>query len=118
LGFRFVSPISISSVFHGFIGLGMGRKNMLRWLLIWHSTIWAIWNSQNEVIFVRRTVSVESLMDKVKLSTWKWYLALKTLITYVPSISGRCNQFCVGADSAVSDWPKNYGAMCIFLQHI
>jgi hypothetical protein len=28
LGFLFVSPISISSVFQGFIGLGMGRKNV------------------------------------------------------------------------------------------
>jgi hypothetical protein len=154
LGFRFVSPISISSVFHGFIGLGMGRKNMLRWLLIWHSTIWAIWNSQNEVIFARRTVYVESLVDKVKLSSWKWYnlvtpapslsgrtirmmsslreelflsnlwrirwnfnrgsdIWLKTPVTPAPSMSGRCNPSCVGADS--SRWTAGCGFCCILV---
>ncbi|GAU24945.1 hypothetical protein TSUD_311800 [Trifolium subterraneum] len=50
-------------------------KNMLGWLLIWHATVWAIWNSLNGVIFARGTVSVESLVDKVKLSSWKWYMA-------------------------------------------
>ncbi|PNX68911.1 anthocyanin 3'-O-beta-glucosyltransferase, partial [Trifolium pratense] len=40
----------------------------------WHATVWAIWNSRNDVIFARGTVSVESLVDKVKLSSWKWHL--------------------------------------------
>ncbi|GAU39871.1 hypothetical protein TSUD_69190 [Trifolium subterraneum] len=80
LGFRFVSPMSISSVLQGFLALGLGRKNKLGWLLIWHATVWAIWNSRNDVIFARETVSVEylvgtvsveSLVDKVKLSSWK-----------------------------------------------
>ncbi|GAU20711.1 hypothetical protein TSUD_231250 [Trifolium subterraneum] len=75
LDFRFVSPPSISSVFQGFPGFGVGRKIRLEWLLIWHATVWTIWNSQNDVIFARGTVSVESLVDKVKLSSWKWYLA-------------------------------------------
>ncbi|GAU20655.1 hypothetical protein TSUD_230690 [Trifolium subterraneum] len=62
-------------VFQGFLALGLGRKNRLRWLLIWHATVWTIWNSRNDIIFARGTVSVESLVDKVKLSSWKWYLA-------------------------------------------
>ncbi|GAU45061.1 hypothetical protein TSUD_198490 [Trifolium subterraneum] len=75
LGFRFVSPPSISSVFQGFLGFRVGRKIRLEWLLIWHATVWTIWNSRNDVIFARGTVSVESLVDKVKFSSWKWYLA-------------------------------------------
>jgi hypothetical protein len=75
LDFQFVSPVSIISVFQGFIGSGRGRKNRLGWLLIWHATVWAMWNSQNDVIFARGTVCVDSLVDKVKLSSWKWYLA-------------------------------------------
>ncbi|GAU18667.1 hypothetical protein TSUD_125000 [Trifolium subterraneum] len=75
LGFHFVSPMSIRGVFQGFLALGLGRKSRLGWLLIWHATVWAIWNSQNDVIFASGTVSVESLVDKVNLSSWKWYLA-------------------------------------------
>jgi hypothetical protein len=29
----------------------------------------------NDLIFVRGTVSVESLAEKMKLSSWKWYMA-------------------------------------------
>ncbi|GAU18147.1 hypothetical protein TSUD_248480 [Trifolium subterraneum] len=67
--------MSIRCVFQGFLAHGLGRKNRLGWLLIWHATVWAIWNSRNDVTFARGTVSVESLVNKVKLSSWKWYLA-------------------------------------------
>jgi hypothetical protein len=53
----------------------LGRKIRLGWLLIWHATVWAIWNSWNNIIFARWTVSVNSLVDKVKLSLWNRYLA-------------------------------------------
>jgi hypothetical protein len=39
LDFPFVSPMSIISVFQGFLALGLGRKIRLGWLLIWHATV-------------------------------------------------------------------------------
>ncbi|PNY02514.1 hypothetical protein L195_g025825 [Trifolium pratense] len=68
-----------------------------------------IWNSQNHVIFARGTVSVESLVDKVKLSSCKWYLA-KNPGNAAPSISGRYNRSCVGADSGM------WAAGCVLVQ--
>ncbi|MCH80102.1 LINE-1 reverse transcriptase like [Trifolium medium] len=54
---------------------GVGRKSRLGCVLIWHAAVWTIWNSRNDLIFAQGTVSVESLVDKVKLSSWKWFLA-------------------------------------------
>ncbi|GAU37373.1 hypothetical protein TSUD_22470 [Trifolium subterraneum] len=65
--------------------------------VVWHAAVWSIWLSQNDLIFTRGTVSIESLVDKVKLSSWKWFLA-KNLVTPAPSMSGRCNQLCAGSD--------------------
>ncbi|GAU22757.1 hypothetical protein TSUD_129690 [Trifolium subterraneum] len=44
------------------------------WMLIWHAVIWSIWNSRNDLIFTGESTSVEYLVDKVKLFSWKWYL--------------------------------------------
>ncbi|GAU42449.1 hypothetical protein TSUD_247910 [Trifolium subterraneum] len=69
LGFELVSPNNISNLFEWFLGLGMGRKSRLGWLLIWHAAVWSIWISRNDLIFDRGTISIESLVDKVKLSS-------------------------------------------------
>ncbi|GAU42213.1 hypothetical protein TSUD_375620 [Trifolium subterraneum] len=76
LGFQFFSPNSITSLFEGFLGISMNRKFRLGWMLVWHAAVWAIWNSRNDIIFARGTVSiVDTLVEKVKLSSWKWFLA-------------------------------------------
>jgi hypothetical protein len=68
LGIQFVSPYGISRFLHAFLGPGLVRKNKLLWLLIWHATVWFIWDSRNNLIFTTGTVFVDSLVDKVKLS--------------------------------------------------
>ncbi|GAU43075.1 hypothetical protein TSUD_194290 [Trifolium subterraneum] len=39
LGFELVSPSSIASLFEWFLGLGVGTKSRLGWLLIWHVAV-------------------------------------------------------------------------------
>ncbi|GAU30313.1 hypothetical protein TSUD_211700 [Trifolium subterraneum] len=78
LGFELVSPNRIASLFEWFLGLGVCRKSRLGWLLIWHAAVWSIWISRNDLIFARGTISVESLIDKVKLSSYKCFLAKNT----------------------------------------
>ncbi|MCH81827.1 hypothetical protein A2U01_0002620 [Trifolium medium] len=41
--------------------------------------------------------SIDTLVEKLKLSSWKWFLA-KILVNPTPSMSGRCNLSCAGAD--------------------
>jgi len=34
----------------------------------------AVWISRNDIIFAGGTPSVDLLVDRVKLSSWKWFL--------------------------------------------
>jgi hypothetical protein len=54
--------------------MGKSRKDRTWWLLIWHTIVWAIWNSWSDVLFSEGTFSAECLVDRVKLLSWKWFL--------------------------------------------
>jgi hypothetical protein len=43
LGKEYVSPNSITQVFEGFFGLGVGRRVQLGMTLVWHAVVWTIW---------------------------------------------------------------------------
>jgi hypothetical protein len=45
LGFELVPPRGILGLFEGFLGMGQSTKDRTEWLLIWHTIVWAIWNS-------------------------------------------------------------------------
>jgi hypothetical protein len=74
LGFELVPPHGILGLFESFLGMGKSRKNRTAWLLIWHTIVWTIWNSRNDVLFLEWTFSVECLVDTMKLLSWKWFL--------------------------------------------
>jgi hypothetical protein len=74
LGKEYVSPNSITQVFEGFFGLGVGRRVQLGMTLVWHAVVWTIWTYRNDTIFVGGSSTIENLVDKVKLSSWKWFL--------------------------------------------
>ncbi|GAU37888.1 hypothetical protein TSUD_395720 [Trifolium subterraneum] len=70
LGVEYVSPNSIMQVFESFFGLGVGCRVRLGFILVWHAVVWTIWTSQNDIIFA----GGYSVVDRVKLSSWKWIL--------------------------------------------
>ncbi|KAK2352608.1 hypothetical protein QL285_090337 [Trifolium repens] len=74
LGIEFVSPDSIMQVFESFSGLGVRRRVRLGMLLVWHAVVWTIWTFRNDNIFVGGLSTIGNLIDKVKLSSWKWFL--------------------------------------------
>jgi hypothetical protein len=74
LGVEWVSPRGIHECFKVFLGMGMSRENNLRWMLIWQTIVWTIWNFRNNVFFPKGTFSSECLINRVKLSSWKWFL--------------------------------------------
>jgi hypothetical protein len=45
LGIELVPRRGILGLFEGFLGMGKSRKDRTWWLLIWHTIVWAIWNS-------------------------------------------------------------------------
>jgi hypothetical protein len=74
VGIEFVSPNSITQVFESFLGLGGGRRVRLGLILVWHAFVWTIWISQNDIIFAGGSSSIDTLVDKVKLFSWKWFI--------------------------------------------
>jgi hypothetical protein len=74
LGRDFVLPNSIGQVFESFLSLGVGRQGRLGMLLVWHALVWSIWTVRNDIIFASGASSVATVVDKVKLSSWKWFL--------------------------------------------
>lgn len=43
--------------------------------LIWHTTIWAIWKSINNIIFNNGSMEVGDVVDEIIKMSWKWSLA-------------------------------------------
>jgi hypothetical protein len=75
LGVQLVLPNGIVGLFKLFLDMGVSRRAYMGWLLIWHAVIWSIWNSRNDLIFVWGTSSVDYLINRVKLSSLKWFMA-------------------------------------------
>jgi hypothetical protein len=72
LGIEFVSPDSIMQVFESFSRLGVRRRVRLGMILVWHVVVWTIRTFRNDNIGGSSTI--DNLVDKVKLSSWKWFL--------------------------------------------
>ncbi|GAU37692.1 hypothetical protein TSUD_164950 [Trifolium subterraneum] len=72
LGVELVPHRSVLRFFEAFLGMSMGRKDKFGWLLIWQTIVWTIWKSRNDIFFSEGTFSVECLVDRVKLLSWKW----------------------------------------------
>ncbi|MCI49299.1 hypothetical protein A2U01_0070543, partial [Trifolium medium] len=63
--------------------------------LVWYDDVWTIWTSRNDTIFAGGSSTIDNLMDMVIFSSWKWLLG-KNPDSPAPSMSGRCNLYCVG----------------------
>jgi len=75
LGWEFVIPRGLAQLFQAFTGLGRRKRVRLGLLLVWHAVIWTIWTSRNDLAFAGGTLREESVVDRVKLLAWKWFLA-------------------------------------------
>ncbi|PNX58383.1 hypothetical protein L195_g059164, partial [Trifolium pratense] len=58
--------------------------------------VWSIWTSRNDIIFAGGSSTIDNLVDRVKLSSWKWFLGKNSDIALALSTIGRCNLSCVG----------------------
>jgi hypothetical protein len=67
-----VSPNRIMQVFESFFGMGGASGTFM--VLMWHAVVWSIWTSQNDIIFYVGSSTIDNLVDKVKHSSWKWFL--------------------------------------------
>jgi hypothetical protein len=72
LGISVVLPASLPILFEYFIGLARSKKARKGYMLVWHTTLWQIWRSRNDVIFSNKVTTVEECVEGIKVLSWKW----------------------------------------------
>jgi hypothetical protein len=45
------------------------------YVLIWHTTLWALWKARNNAIFKDVTFNPVEIIDSIKVVSWKWSLS-------------------------------------------
>ncbi|GAU48325.1 hypothetical protein TSUD_351650 [Trifolium subterraneum] len=53
---------------------GVGCRVRLGFILVWHAVVWTIATSRNDIIFAGGSSAIDNIVDRVKLSSWKWFL--------------------------------------------
>jgi hypothetical protein len=51
LGIYIVMPNNLFTMFEYFVGVAWNKRMAKGFAIIWHTTIWSIWRSRNEVAF-------------------------------------------------------------------
>ncbi|GAU20845.1 hypothetical protein TSUD_120370 [Trifolium subterraneum] len=72
LGLVIIMPPNPFLLFDYFIGAARNNKLRIGFLLIWHATVWSLWRLRNEVIFSNGAKEIETVVDAIKLQSWKW----------------------------------------------
>jgi hypothetical protein len=74
LGFHFELPHNILSLLI-LVATSVGEKHVRHGLvMIWTAVIWIIWRHRNRIIFENGVVDGASMVEDVKLVSWKWWI--------------------------------------------
>jgi hypothetical protein len=79
LGFSIVMPSSPFVLFDYFVGFAPNKKVAKGFALIWHTTVWSIWQSRNEMVFSNGVRDVGKVVDEVKHLSWQWGMARRLI---------------------------------------
>jgi hypothetical protein len=75
VGVEIIIPPSLPSLFEMIKGSGRNSKIRSGLVLIWHSSIWAIWKARNRAIFADGFFISNEIVDNIKVLSWKWSLS-------------------------------------------
>jgi hypothetical protein len=73
LGLRFMLPQHLVSLLMAEPSGNKLRRQGL--VLIWNAVIWALWRQRNRIIFENEAGDVHCLVEEIKLSSWRWWIA-------------------------------------------
>jgi hypothetical protein len=79
LGVVFVMPQNLFTFFESFVAAAINKKAVKGFSLIWHTTIWVIWRARNEVLFSNGARDLVKVVDDIKLLSWRWGLARRSV---------------------------------------
>jgi hypothetical protein len=75
LGIVIVIPPNLFILFDCFLAAAGSKKVRKGFALIWHATVWSLWDSRNKIIFSNGAVIPEKVVDDIKLLSWRWGLS-------------------------------------------
>jgi hypothetical protein len=75
LGIVIVIPPNLFILFDCFLAAAGSKKVRKGFALIWHATVWSLWDSRNNIIFSNGAVIPEKVVDDIKLLSWRWGLS-------------------------------------------
>jgi hypothetical protein len=75
LGIVIVMPSNLFTLYECFIAAAGPKKVRSGFALIWHVTVWSIWNSRNNVLFSNGVIDPVEVFDSIKLLSWGWGLS-------------------------------------------
>jgi hypothetical protein len=75
LGVIIVLPSDLFVLFDYFTGSAPNRKVGKGFSLIWHTTVWMIWKSRNEISFANGVRDAGKVIEDIKRLSWRWGLS-------------------------------------------
>ena len=75
LGFDFVMPGDLMILFSICCSYGTSSSCVGGLSLIWHTTIWVIWDLRNLSILSDQVPNWELAFDRIQSVSWRWFLA-------------------------------------------
>jgi hypothetical protein len=76
LEMNFITPQNLFLHFECWDGEVKHKKLRKGCRLIWHATLWVIWNSRNNKFFNNITKEIDDMVEEVKVLSWQWSLSL------------------------------------------
>jgi hypothetical protein len=79
LGFTIVLPNNLFTLFEYFVGAALNKKMAKGFAIIWHTTIWSIWRSRNDIAFSNGVRDLGKVVEDIKQLSWKWGMARRAI---------------------------------------
>jgi len=81
LDFSLITPLNFFVHWASWSNEGRNKKIRKGLWIIWHATIWSIWQARNHIIFWNEVKYVDVLLSDIMVLSWRWSLTRLTMQT-------------------------------------
>jgi len=72
-----ILPRNVVSLLDYFSSSSFVKKYQKVLMLIWHATIWKVWEARNAVTFSSKNFKAEEIVEAIKVISWRWFIDRK-----------------------------------------